>query len=396
MNLAIFRLPIAPEQASTFARQYDWLFYVTTALTIFFTVVVCLLVLYFAIKYRRGNKVDRKNAKSHNLALELTWSIIPLIMGLAIFGWASWLFVDSRQPPEDAMDVYVIGKQWMWHAQHSNGVRENNMLHVPAGRPVRLTMISQDVIHSFYIPAFRMKQDVVPGRYTQMWFTPTKPGVYNLFCAEYCGTQHSEMGGFVVVMEPQDFAEWLAAGGDTPMARSLTMAERGELIFKEQACDTCHGDQDNPRGPSLVGIYGQPRPLDDGRVVIADDAYLREAIYEPGKHIVRGYDNTMPSYRSKDEVTNQGGLTEEQVVDLIAYMRSLRLSPEPAPRPPQPQVQPEVQELENQLIQARTTVEELRGTRNRELLAAAETRLRDLEARQRGLALTQPQRGVTN
>lgn len=328
-----FRLRFAPDTASTFAEQYDWLFYTTTALTIFFTIIVCTLVLVFAVKYRRGQKINRANAPSHNLYLELSWSIIPLIMGLGIFAWASYLFVQTRQPPKDSMDVYVIGKQWMWHAQHSNGVREQNMLHVPAGRPVRLTMISQDVIHSFYVPAFRMKQDVLPGRYTQMWFTPTKPGVYNLFCTEYCGTQHSEMGGYVVVMDQADFQQWLENGGDDLPTAPLTMVQRGAKIFKDKACYTCHGEQDILQGPSLVGIYGQKRVLKNGETVLADDAYLRDAIYDPGKHMLKGYENTMPSYKSKAEDNNLGGLTEEQVLDVVEYIRSLRLST-PAPATP--------------------------------------------------------------
>lgn len=331
----MWRLKFAPDQASTFAEQYDWLFWATTALTIFFTIVVGLLVIFFALRFREGKKVDRSNAHDHHLMLELTWSIIPLIMGLGIFGWASYLFVETRQPPRNALDIYVIGKQWMWHAQHSNGVRENNMLHLPSGTPVRLTMISQDVIHSFFIPAFRMKQDVIPGRYTQMWFTPTKPGVYNLFCTEYCGTQHSEMGGYVVVMEPSEYQEWLANGGDNVPVKPMTMVQKGEKIFKDKACFKCHGDQDIHEGPSLVGIYNQRRVMKDNSVRLADDEYLRQAMYDPYAHILKGYENTMPSYKPKSTDDLEGGLSEEDVLNVIEYIKSLRSSPTaPAPAIP--------------------------------------------------------------
>jgi cytochrome c oxidase subunit 2 len=203
-------LPIFPEQASNFAAESDALYYVLTLLTVVFTLIVFVLVAILAVRYRRGNRVDRSNPVHHSSILEMSWSILPLILGLAVFVWSAKLFAAMYgQAPANSLEVYVIGKQWMWHIQHQNGIRENNELHVPVGRPVKLTMVSQDVIHSFFIPAFRIKRDVMPGRYTSVWFTPTKAGKYHLFCAEYCGTQHSEMTGSVYAMEPKDFENWI-------------------------------------------------------------------------------------------------------------------------------------------------------------------------------------------
>lgn len=312
---AMWNFPIMPEQASTFAPGYDLLFWVTTALTVFFTVIVSAMVAVLAFRYRRGARVDRRNPMDHNIFLELSWSVIPLFMALVMFAWAAKLFVEARTPPKDAMEVFVIGKQWMWHSQHENGVREANTLTVPVGRPVKLTMISQDVIHSFFIPQFRIKQDVLPGRYTSQWFTATKEGTYNLFCTEYCGTQHSEMGGYVRVLNEADFAAWLARGGDDPKMKDPSLADQGKEIFAAKNCGGCHGAQDNERAPSLNALLGKSRKFADGTSATADRAYIRESIINPYHKIVEGYSNTMPDYK--------GNLSEEEVLRLYEYIRTL-------------------------------------------------------------------------
>lgn len=308
-----FNFPVSPPQASNFAREYDLLFYVLTGLTILFSTIVGIAVIFLALRYRAGNKVDRSRPMYENLRLELTWTIIPLILGLIIFFFSARMFVKMRTPPSDSYEIFVIGKQWMWHAQHPNGVRENNTLHVPVGRDVKLTMISQDVIHAFYIPAFRTQMHVVPGRYTQMWFRPTLAGEYHLFCGMYCGTQHSEMGGKVVSMEPKEFANWLANGGQS--VSNVTMAQAGERIFKTVGCNNCHGAESNLRGPSLLNIAGTDRNMANGGSLVADDTYLRESILRPWNKLTAGYDRTMPAY--------EGQLSEEDVLNLIAYIKTM-------------------------------------------------------------------------
>jgi cytochrome c oxidase subunit 2 len=245
--------------------------------------------------------------------MEFWWVLVPTILGLATFFWSTKLFVDMRTPPKDAKEIFVVGKQWMWHVQHSNGVRENNTLHVPVGKPVKLTLISQDVLHAFYIPAFRTQIHVVPGRYTTMWFTATKAGEYHLFCGMYCGTQHSEMGGKVVALEPREYAAWIANGGNT--VPPMTMAQAGKRVWDRVACGNCHGPNDTVRAPSLVGIFGKKRSFTDGTSLIADDTYIRESIVRPGNHITQGYgDNTMLPY--------QDTLTEEELLNLLAYIKT--------------------------------------------------------------------------
>lgn len=308
--------PIAPEAASEHAVKHDYLFYTISALTIFFTIAVYAAVLYLAVKYNHKNKVDRSNAPHGNTKLEIAWSVIPLLMALGIFAWSTAQFVDMYRPPKDATEMFVIGKQWMWHIEHANGIRENNEMHVALGEPVRLTMISQDVIHSFYIPEFRMQWHVVPGRYTSFWFTPTKPGKFHILCAMHCGTQHSEMGGYVYVMPKKEYQEWVAKGGNRFKETPKTMAQAGKDLYDRLACGTCHGDQDNERGPSLYAIYGSQRRLKDGRTALADNAYLRRAIYEPYAQITYGYTNTMPEYTKEQ-------LSEEQVLAIISYIKTL-------------------------------------------------------------------------
>jgi cytochrome c oxidase subunit II len=312
----MWNYPLAPEQASNFATRVDAIFYVITALTIFFTVVVLALVVFFAVKYRVGSNANRARPQHENLRIEIAWSVPPLLLGLGIFAWSATDFIDMRRPPEDAMEIFVIGKQWMWHVQHPNGVREMNTLHVPVGRPVKLTMISQDVIHAFYIPAFRVQYHVIPGRYTYMWFTPTKPGRYYLFCNMYCGTQHSEMGGYVYVQTQAEYAQWLAQGGDNPQEGTLTLADHGRQLYEQLNCANCHTGTDTERAPTLYGLYGSQRLQTNGRSMQANDDYIRESIINPYSTITAGYENTMPAdYKTQ--------LSEEQIRRLIEYIKTL-------------------------------------------------------------------------
>jgi cytochrome c oxidase subunit 2 len=318
----MLNFPVAPPAASNFAFEHDLLFHTLTILTVLFTGIVLAGIVFFAWRYRAGNKVDRSRPMYENLRLELTWTIIPLIMGVIFFGFSARLFVQMKTPPKDSYEIFVIGKQWMWHAQHGpSGVRENNTLHVPVGKNVKVTMISQDVIHAFYIPAFRVQMHVVPGRYTQMWFRPTKAGEYHLFCNMYCGTQHSEMGGKVVAMEPTEFAEWIAEGGQS--VAPMTMAQAGEKVYNRVACNNCHGGQDTLRAPALAGIFGKTRRMSNGDTVTVDESYLRESILKPHNRLSAGYDRSMPIY--------EGQLGEDEVLELIAYLKTMGAPTSPVP-----------------------------------------------------------------
>jgi cytochrome c oxidase subunit II len=304
-----------PEQASQVASQVDLLYGFIWAVTIFFTVLIFLLIAYFSIKYRRRSPDERPQPVLESLRLELFYTIVPFLITMVIFFWGVKVFFQVYgQPSANAMDVHVVGKQWMWKMQHPEGPREINTLHVPVGREVQLTLSSQDVIHSFFVPAFRVKLDAVPGKYTRMSFTPTKVGTYHLFCAEYCGTQHSGMIGSVVVMEPADYDAWLT--GTTP---SESPAASGARLFQTLGCATCHGVQ----APSLAGLYGSQVRYTEWRAgtgqvkqTTADEQYLRESILESTAKIVEGYQPIMPSFRSQ--------VSEEQVLDLIAYIKSLK------------------------------------------------------------------------
>ena len=317
-----FNFPLAPPSASTFAGSYDPLFYTLCALTLIFTLLIVVGVLFFAARYRQGSSADRSRPVYEDLRLELFLLTVPTVLGLMIFYWGAAQYIHMRTPPKDSSDIFVIGKQWMWHTQHPNGVRENNELHVPTGRNIRLTMISQDVIHAFYIPAFRTQMMVVPGRYTTMWFNPTKVGEYHLFCNMYCGTQHSEMGGKVVVMEPREYEKWLSNGGQS--APAMTMAQRGEKLYNGRlACNNCHGAQNNPRGPSLVALFGKKRVFSNAPPLVADDEYIRESILRPYNKLTVGYGQEMPAYEAE---LVEGKLTEENILELIAYIKSMSAS----------------------------------------------------------------------
>ncbi|MGI8922558.1 MAG: cytochrome c oxidase subunit II [Fimbriimonadales bacterium] len=312
-------IPVWPEQASNFAHEMDLLYIVLLGLTAFFSVIVFVPIVIMVSKYRLGTKADRSHPHHHNLPLELAWTIIPFLMGIPVFLWASKLFVDMYTPidAKNSLEISVVGKQWMWHLQHPTGQRENNELHIPLGRPVKLMMVSQDVIHAFYIPAFRIKKDVLPGTYHTQWFIPTKVGKYHIFCAEFCGTKHSEMTGSVWVMEPEDYEKWLKdeQWGINKLTRSTSMKVAGEQLFTELGCVACHGKKDDPKNVSLARIFGTQRMLSDGRRVVADEDYIRRSIYEPDAMKVEGHEPIMPSFR--------GRVDEQQVLQVIAYIKSL-------------------------------------------------------------------------
>ncbi len=309
--------PFFPQQASQTASQVDGLYFFLLAVTAFFSILIATLVVVFAIRYRRRH-ADEVGVPIHgSLALEMLWTVIPFFIVMVMFVWGAKVFFEIYRPAAGATEIYVVAKQWMWKIQHVDGRREINELHVPVGRPMKLIMGSEDVIHSFYIPAFRMKADVIPGRYNVLSFTATKAGRYHLFCAEYCGTNHSAMIGSVIVMEPADYEAWLAGGApsDSPVAI-------GAKLFQDLACNSCHRTDSQGRGPMLTSLFGRSVELQSGGSVVADEAYIRESIVNPQAKIVAGFQPTMPTF--------QGLVSEEQLLQLIAYVRSLHAQPVPA------------------------------------------------------------------
>ena len=301
--------PLFPPRASALAWQVDGLYFLLIAVSAFFSVLIFALIFIFAVKYRREVHPHAVQIEG-SLPLELAWTLIPLGICMIFFAWGSLIYFQEARPPKGAMEVYVVGKQWMWKFEHETGQREINQLHVPVGRDVKVILSSQDVIHSFSVPAFRVKQDVLPGRYTATWFRPTKTGSYYLFCAQYCGTDHSGMVGEIIVMEPAAFQAWLSGGGATG-----SLASNGQQLFQQLGCATCHRFDTQGRGPNLIGVYGKPVLLDDGRTVMADENYIRESILNPGVKIVSGFKPIMPSF--------QGQVSEENLAALIAYIKSL-------------------------------------------------------------------------
>jgi cytochrome c oxidase subunit 2 len=315
-----------PEQASTAAEQVDRLYIFLLGVASFFTLLILVLIVYFALKYRHGAHVDRSQRPGQRYwILEITWSLIPLGLTMIMFGWGADLFFKVHHPPPDCIEIHVLAKQWMWKIQHAGGKQEINSLHVPVGKPVKLRMISEDVIHSFFVPNFRIKQDVLPGRYTTIWFQPTKTGRYHLFCAEYCGTSHSRMTGEVVVQEPAQYAQWLQGGASESPETS------GKELYDQFRCATCHANPTNPRCPSLDGIFGRTVRLDDGSTILADEAYLRQSILDPTAQVVAGYKPVMPTYK--------GQIGEEGIFQLIAYLKTLPPPQQSAPQSPASQLE---------------------------------------------------------
>ncbi|HEX6716196.1 MAG TPA: cytochrome c oxidase subunit II [Pyrinomonadaceae bacterium] len=305
-------IPLVPDSASTFSWKVDALYFYLSGITLFFTLLISGVLIFFVIRYRRRTpyEIPRPVAGSHKL--ETIWTVIPFLIAMTMFGWGARVYFDQYKPPTNAIEVYVVGKQWMWKLQHATGQREINELHVPVGRKVKLIMTSEDVIHDFFVPAFRTKADVVPGRYTTMWFEPTTPGTYHLFCAEYCGMNHSGMTGSIIVMEPREFDNWLSGniGATTPAAA-------GQQLFQTLGCASCHGaNGEGGRGPTLAGAFGKMTPLQSGETVRVDEGYIRESILNPQAKIVAGFGPIMPTF--------QGQVSEDQLVQLVAFIKSLR------------------------------------------------------------------------
>jgi cytochrome c oxidase subunit 2 len=310
-------MSIFPPEATETARHVDWLCLGLLAVTGTAFLFVVIPLTYFAIKYRQGSRADRTNPPRGAIALELTWTIIPAFIFLGLFAWGADVYFEIERPPSDALQVNVVGKQWMWKLQHAEGKREINQLHIPLGETVKLTMASQDVIHAFYIPAFRVKQDVVPGRYTYEWFKPIETGTFHLFCSDYCGTDHSAMIGQVIVMQPSEYERWLTTGDS-----GVPVAMGGWRLYQQLGCSGCHGDNSSIHAPRLEGIFGHPVPLSNGSVVVADERYIRDSILLPEAEIVAGYQPLMPSFK--------GRVTEDEVLQLIDYIKSIANEEPPA------------------------------------------------------------------
>jgi cytochrome c oxidase subunit 2 len=307
-------VPFVPDSASTFSWKVDAVYFYLSGITLFFTLLISAILIFFVLRYRRRSpyEIPRPIAGSHKL--ETLWSVIPFLIAMTIFGWAAKVYFEQYSPPQNAMEVYVVGKQWMWKIQHSTGQREINELHVPVGKKIKLIMTTEDVIHDFFVPAFRMKADVVPGKYTTQWFEATKTGTYHLFCAEYCGMNHSGMIGSVIVMESREFDNWLSgnAGNTTP-------AVAGQQLFQTLGCVSCHGaNGEGGRGPTLAGLFGRDVRLGNGQTVRADEAYIRESILNPQAKLVEGFGPIMPTF--------QGQVSEDQLVQLLAFIKSLQIS----------------------------------------------------------------------
>lgn len=325
--LQSFWLPFMPESASTNSGSVDALYLYLIVVTLFFSLLITGVLVVFVIKFRRRSPFEIPRPVAGSLKLETLWSVVPFIIAMSIFAWGAQVYFEQIRAPVNTNEIYVVGKQWMWKLQHTTGQREINELHVPTGRKIKLIMTSEDTIHSFYIPAFRIKADVLPGRYTTQWFEATKPGRYHLFCAEYCGMNHSGMIGTVVVMEPTEFDNWLSGNSS-----QQTPAAAGEQLYQSLGCVSCHGTKgEGGRGPALAGLFGKQVFLTNGQTVTADESYIKESIEDPSAKLVSGFGPIMPTF--------QGQVTPEQVIQLTAFIKSLQVTgPQPAtpatsPRP---------------------------------------------------------------
>jgi len=309
-------IPLVPDSASTFSWKVDALYFYLSGITLFFSLLISAVLIFFVIRYRRRTpyEIPRPIAGSHKL--EMLWTVIPFLIAMTIFGWGARVYFDQYKSPPNAIEVYVVGKQWMWKLQHATGQREINQLHIPVGRKIKLIMTSEDVIHDFFVPAFRTKADVVPGRYTTMWFEATTTGTYHLFCAEYCGMNHSGMTGSIIVMEPREFDNWLSGN-----INNMSPATAGQQLYQTLGCASCHGaNGEGGRGPTLAGAFGKTTPLITGDSVRVDEGYIRESILNPQAKIVQGFGPIMPTF--------QGQVSEDQVLQLIAYIKSLHAAGE--------------------------------------------------------------------
>ena len=302
--------PIFPKEASATAAQTDHLYFFLLGFSAVVLALVFMPMLFFLFKYRRGKKANRVDAHLPEMKIEITWTVIPIFLVTGMFAWAAQIFFNEEVAPANALEINVIGKQWMWKIQHQEGNREINELHLPVGRAVKLTLASEDVIHSFYVPAFRIKQDVVPGRFTTEWFQPSRVGAYRFYCSEYCGADHSKMQGTVFVMSPADYENWLARG-----VPKNSLAQSGENLFRQLGCSGCHVNNSKIHSPPLEGLYQKLVPLSDGTFVRADDKYIRDSILLPNSQIAAGYQPLMPTY--------QGHINEDELLQLIDYLKSI-------------------------------------------------------------------------
>jgi len=306
--------PWWPGAASSYAPEVDHLFIALLIVTALVLALVFGLMLVFAVRYRRGSDADRDHRVKKSWRWEVSWTTATFIAFLGLFYWGADLYRRLYHPPSGATELFVLGKQWMWKVEHPEGQSEIDELHLPVGRPVRLLMTSQDVIHSFFLPAFRVKRDVLPGRYESLWFEPTQTGEFPILCAEFCGLDHSHMRGRVIVMKEEDFAAWLEA---QPPAE--TLARAGAALFRELGCSGCHDGRGTVRAPRLDGLYGRPVPLQGGGTVVADERYIRDSILQPKREVAAGYEAAMPSFA--------GQIGEDEILKLMAYIKSLRARP---------------------------------------------------------------------
>jgi cytochrome c oxidase subunit II len=299
-----------PAEASTIAPAVDALYFFLLLITVVGMALVGALVVGFSLRYRRERNPVATQVEGSTL-LEATWTIIPLALFLVCFVWGALLYFRIYNPPANSMNIYIVGKQWMWKAEHPGGQHEINSLHVPTGRPVQLTMISQDVFHSYSIPEFRVKREVIPGRYTTVWFNATDPGTYHLFCTQYCGTAHSAMIGDVVAMTPEDYEKWAQQS-----TSGMSLAQNGERLFASMGCNACHNGTAAARGPNLAGVFGSKLTLTNGSEVLVNEAYLRDAILNPSQHVTAGFAPIMPTY--------QGQISEDGLIDIVEYLKTLQ------------------------------------------------------------------------
>jgi cytochrome c oxidase subunit 2 len=304
------KLQLFPDTASTIGSEVNYFFILMVFVCAVVAAGIAVFLIGCMIRYRRRKENELPPQIRYNMRAEAAWIVIPFFLFMGMFAWGAKLYFDIEQPPANALEMFVVAKQWMWKVQHPGGQREIDALHIPIGTPVRLTMTSQDVIHSFFVPAFRTKQDVLPDRYTTTWFEATKPGKYHLFCAEYCGTKHSGMIGYIYAMTPRDYQAWLERG-----AAEGSLASQGEKLFHQYGCANCHHFDDSGGCPTLRNLYERPVQIEGGGTVIADDTYIRESILQPRAKIVWGFRPIMPTF--------QGQISEDQVIALIAYIKAI-------------------------------------------------------------------------
>ncbi len=313
--------PLFPIRASTIAASVDTLFLSMFGLEVFILILIFCAILYFCIKYHFHTVTDRSRRNFSQSSIEITWTLVPLVLLIILFFWSGRIYLKMYTPPKNSMEIFVLGKQWMWKFLQPNGRREAAELHVPLGIPIKLTMTSEDVIHSLFVPAFRIKQDVLPGRYTSVWFQASVAGEYHLFCTQYCGTQHAEMGAAkIIVMKPEKYEQWLSSGdtAGNSFSKVVSLTSEGRDLFQKLSCNTCHFDNVGIRAPRLEGLYGSIVTLEGGKNIIADDTYIRESILEPNVKIVQGFLPVMPSYKNL--------VNEEQLLALTAYIKSMQFS----------------------------------------------------------------------